>query len=180
MRLKGILITLVVVVGLLFAVLNWQVLFTRMPVNLLLGTVQLPLGISLLVLAVALSLIFFLAALWERAGQLRQVTHQERLIDGLRERLDRKQSVELGALEGAFRDRIDALSQQIEVDSGRVEVNLQQSLSEMESRLIERMDLVQERVVLVRNELAADIGELEDRLQSEASGEAVGEDTRSA
>lgn len=168
MKLKGILITLVVVAGLLFAVLNWQVLFTRAPVNLLLGTVEMPVGISLLVLAVALSLLFFLASIWERAGQLRQVTHQERVIENLRERLDRQRAAELEALEATIRDRFDGVLQQVENDSGRVEANIRESLAELEERQVERLELLQERVVLVRNELAADIGELEDRLQGRA------------
>jgi uncharacterized integral membrane protein len=167
MRFKGILITVVAVLGVLFALLNWELLFTRMPVNLLLGTVEMPLGFSLLVLVVGLSLIFFLAGLWERAGQLRQVTHQERQIEGLRARLDKKQSEEFAALDAAMRDRIDVVRQQMETDSGRVEANLRESLGLLEERLGERMDMVQERVVLVRNELAADIGELEDRLQKQ-------------
>lgn len=171
MRLKGLLITLVVVVGLVFAVLNWQALFTAVPVNLLLGTVTVPLGFWLLVLAVGLALIFFLASLWERAAQLRQVTHQERVIEELQSRLDRQQSAELEALEGSLRERFDAVGQQLESDSGRVEANLKGSLVELEERLLERIGLLQERVVLVRNELAADIGELEDRLQRGAPGE---------
>lgn len=169
MRFKGILITVVVVLALLFALLNWQLLFTPTPVNLLLATVELPLGISLLILALGLSLLFFLASIWERAGQLRQVTHQERVIDELRKRLDRKQAEEIEALDASLRDRIDGLRQQIEVDTGRVEGNIRESLASLEERLGERMDMVQERVVLVRNELAADIGELEDRLQQERS-----------
>lgn len=169
MRFKGILITVVVVLGLLFALLNWQLLFTRTPVNLLLGTVDLPLGFSLLILALGLSLIFFLAAIWERAGQLSQVTHQERVIDDLRARLDRKQAAEIEALDASLRDRIDTIRQQIETDSGRVEANVRENLASLEERLGERMDMVQERVVLVRNELAADIGELEDRLHTERS-----------
>ena len=167
MRFKGILITLVVVLGLLFALLNWQLLFSPVPVNLLLGVVEIPLGFTLLLFALAVSLIFFLAGLWERAGQLRQVTHQERVIEGLRAKLDRKQAEELEALDASLRDKIDVLRQQIETDSGRVETNIKESLVLLEERLGERMDMVQERVVLVRNELAADIGELEDRLHRE-------------
>lgn len=167
MRFKGIVITLLVVLGLLFALLNWELLFTRMPVNLLLGTIDLPLGFSLLLFALGIGLLYFLVGIWERAGQLRQVTHQERVIEGLRAKLDRKQAEEMEALDASLRDRIDGLRQQIETDSGRVETNLRETLVLLEERLGERMDMVQERVVLVRNELAADIGELEDRLQRE-------------
>lgn len=164
MRLKGVLITFVVIAGLVFAAVNWQVLFAPTRVNLLLATLEVPLGITLLVFTVALSLIFFLAALWERAGQLRQVTHLERHIEDLRARLDRQQSAEMVSLEGVLTDRTDLIRQQLESDSGRVEANLTASLLELEERLVSRLETVQERVVMVRNELAADIGELEDRL----------------
>lgn len=165
MRLKGVLITFVVVVGLIFAAVNWQVLFAPAPVNLLVATVQVPLGISLLGFAVGLSLLFFLASLWERAGQLRQVTHQERLIEDLQARLDRQKSAEIESLESVLIDRTDLIRQQLENDSGRVEANLRASLLELEERLNSRLETLQERVVIVRNELAADIGELEGRLQ---------------
>jgi uncharacterized integral membrane protein len=166
MRLKGLLITFAVVVGLIFAALNWQVLFAATSVNLLVGTVEIPLGISLLLFAIVLAVAFFLAALWDRAAQLRQVTHQEKVIEDLRARLDRQRTAELEALEDVLRDRYDGVLRQLEQDSGRVEANLKESLGEFEARLMERLSLLQERVVLVRNELAADIGELEDRLQN--------------
>ncbi|HEX7005304.1 MAG TPA: LapA family protein [Trueperaceae bacterium] len=167
MRFKGVLITLVAVLGLLFALLNWELLFQPTPVNLLLGTVEMPLGFSLLLFALAVSLLFFLAALWERARQLQQVTHQERVIENLQARLERKRTEDIEALDSSLRDRIDTIRQQIETDTGRVEANLKETLGDLEGRLGERMDMVQERVVLVRNELAADIGELEDRMQRE-------------
>jgi uncharacterized integral membrane protein len=167
MRFKGLLITVVVVLGLLFAVVNWQVLFTRMPVNLIVAVAEVPVGISLLVLAVGLSLLFFLASLWERAAQLRQVTSQERQIEALRGRLERQRSGELEALEEVIRERFDAVRQQIESDSGRVEANLREALEALEARQGELLAQLQERVVLVRNELAADIGELEGRLQGD-------------
>lgn len=170
MKFKGLLLTVVVVLGLLFAVLNWQVLFSPTEVNLLLGAVQVPLGIMLLGLAVALSLIFFLAALWERAAQLRQVTQQERVIEGLRTQLERKRSEELAALEESLVEQYLTLRQQLESDTGRVETNLREELSQLERRNEERLELLQERVVLVRNELAADIGEMEDRLEGAVRG----------
>lgn len=170
MKFKGLLLTVIVVLGLLFAVLNWQVLFAPTEVNLLLGAVQVPLGIMLLGLAVALSLIFFLAALWERAAQLRQVTQQERVIENLRAQLERKRSEELAALEESLVEQYMTLRQQMESDTGRVETNLREELSQLERRNEERLELLQERVVLVRNELAADIGEMEDRLEGALRG----------
>src|SRR5690625_7390910 len=76
MRLKGILITAVVLFGATFAVANWQALFVTQNVNLFFASIELPLGLVLLFAAVGLSLMLFLVSLFDRAVQLRHITPQ--------------------------------------------------------------------------------------------------------
>ena len=99
MRSRGIVITLIVALLALFAALNWAVLAAPQPVNLVFFTVQAPLGLVLIVLAVLLCFIFLLFSLFRRASQLRQVSQLERALEGERKLGQQKRSAELEALE---------------------------------------------------------------------------------
>ncbi len=171
MRIKGILFTIVVLLGLLFAVSNWQTITTTLPLNLLFFSVQLPLGLTLLVAAVGLSAIFFAVSLLDRATQLRQITQLERQLDGLRGKLERRRLEEFEALEGIVNQRFDALGEKLDGSMTHFEEVLRDSLAEFELRDKERLAALETRVVLIRDELAADIAEAEDSLKRQARGE---------
>ncbi len=173
MRFRGILLTLVVLLAVLFSVVNWSVVVTSVPVNLLVATAQLPLGFMLLAVAVGLSLIFFATALFDRAGQLRRVTQLERQIEGLQAKMDQRRLVEVAQLEQAYLSRCDALEEQLASGLMRLEEVLGERLEAAETRTKERLEDVKERVVLVRNELAADIAEAQDTLTRRVQGEEI-------
>lgn len=165
MRLKGILITLVILLAVVFAAANWSTLSTPLPVNFLLFRAQVPLGFGLLVAAVLLSAAFFLVSLVDRAGQLRQVSALERRLETLRAKLDARRLEEIEQLEKTYVRRCDSLEAQLSSGFGRLEGELRESLASFEMRTKERLGSLQDRVVLVRNELAADIAEAEDTLK---------------
>jgi len=171
MRLKGMLITLVVLVGAVFAVSNWQTIFTNLPINLLFFTVSLPLGFMLLAAAVGLSAVFFLVSLIDRAGQLRQITVLERRIDTLQVKLEKRRVEEVGSLEAVLEKRVGELERQLESGMEHLEETLRESLAAFEMRSKERLQELEERVLLVRNELAADVAQVEDALRREVAGE---------
>lgn len=164
MRLKGILITLVVLVGVVFAVTNWATLNAAVPINLLFLTVQLPLGLTLLTFALGLAVLFFVVSLVDRAGQLRQITQLERQNEGLRARLEKRRLEEFETLETRVLERVGASEGALTARLEKAEEGLREAMAEFEMREKERLDEVRERVVLVRNELAADIAEAEDTL----------------
>lgn len=171
MRVRGIILTAVVLLTVLFAALNWSVVVTSVPINLIVVTVQLPLGFALLLAVVGLSLLFFAASLFDRSGQLRRVTQLERQIEGLQNRLEQRRLEEVEVLEKAYLSRCDALDEQLAAGVARLESALHEELTAAESRTRERIEDVKERVMLVRNELAADIAEVEDTLMRRAQGE---------
>jgi len=140
MRLKGILITAVVLFGAAFAVANWQALFVTQNVNLFFTSIELPLGLVLLFAAVGLSLVFFLVSLFDRAVQLRQITQQENTIVQLRQRLDRRRLEELAELSESLRGSISQMAQQIRDENSRLEVSLREDVSAFETRMRDRMD----------------------------------------
>jgi uncharacterized integral membrane protein len=171
-RFKGILVTVVILVGLLFAVINWQAVFTPLPVNLLLLSVDLPLGVVLLLALAAVSLLYFAISLFDRASQLRQMTQLERQLEGLRAKLDKRRLEEIDTLERAVSERGDALEQQLASSVKELSSAVQKGLTSLEERTEKRLEHLLERVVLVRDELAADIAQTEDLLRRELKGEA--------
>lgn len=140
MRLKGILITVVVLAGAAFAAVNWQALFAIQSVNLFFTTVELPLGLVLLFSAIGLSLVFFLVSLFDRAVQLRQITQQESIIHQLQQRLDRRRLEEIAELGESVRHNLENMAQQVRDENSRLEVSLREDVSSFETRMRDRMD----------------------------------------
>ncbi len=167
MKLKGILITIVILLSLVFAVLNWGVLIASVPINLLLTSIQFPVGLTLLILAVLLSTVFFVVSLIDRAGQLRQITQLERQLEALHKKLEQKRLTELESLGERFEVELQALVSQLSESANRLETVTKESLAEFEMRSKERLQHLEERVLLVRNELAADVAASQDFLKQE-------------
>ena len=171
MRIRGTLLTIVVLLALLFAVTNWETVTTNLPVALLFVRFELPLGLVLLTSLVVLVVFFFFASLLERASQLRQVSHLERQIEQLQAKLEQKRLEELEGIERAFRERTDRAEGVIRERIDELEQDLAQKLAEHEMRTKDRIEGVTERVVLVRDELAADVAEAEDLLRRMIEGD---------
>ncbi len=165
MRLKGILITVVVLLGILFAVTNWGAIMTTLPINLLFFTLQVPLGLALLSVAVALSVSFFVLSLFDRATQLRRTGQLERQLSALQAKLDRKRLEEIEGLETRLGERLMGLENKLGDESERSRLAQIERLEALGSQQLEQFGRLEERVLLVRNELAADIAEAEDALR---------------
>lgn len=165
MRVKGILITVIILVSVLFAVVNWQVLAASVPMNFFFFTLPLPLGLVLLAAVVLLSSLFFFISLVDRAGQLRRITHLERQIETLQNKLDKKRIEEFASLEDILNSKVGDLSSKIEGFSNQVESLTSKGMASLESKSEEQFERLEERVLLVRNELAADIAESEDMIK---------------
>ncbi len=163
MRLKGILVTLVIVLGALFAVTNWQVLTEGRSVSLLLFPVVVPLGMVLLVAVVAIAVTFFFISLVDRAGQLRQITHLERQLEKAQTKLEQKRLEELEGLEERLGSRLDGLTDEVR-DVKRIERRIEEQQLLLREAVAQSADKLEERVLLVRNELAADIHHVEESL----------------
>lgn len=165
MRSRGILLTVVVLLGVLFAAVNWSTLTTPLPVNLLFGTVEVPVGLVLLLVVLALALVFFTGALFDRAGQLREIRRLEKQLEKARAQLDARRLEEIAEVRDAVQAWGTSLERRVDERVGEAETSLRGALTDAEAREKERMTRLEERVVLVRNELAADVGEAEDTLR---------------
>lgn len=190
MRSRGILLTIVVLIVLAIAVFNWPSLTAVVPLDLIVFTAEVPLGITLLLAMLVLASLFFLGALIDRAAQLRQVTQLERQLAASRTQLEQKRASDLAKVEARLsadvRDlaaRVDEAAARTAAESGALErgaaragapepgqpgapasLEVLGALGALEARLMERLDAVEQRVGLVRNELAADIAQSEDAL----------------
>ena len=165
MRLRGILITFIIILSILFAVLNWGVLVTQVPINFIFFSFPLPIGATLLFLAVIIGIVFFFVSLVERAGQLRQITHLERNIEKLQGKLNKRQQDEVARLEESVTNELKGLVAQLGNITERLEGSTKSGLSEFEQHVHEHLESIEDRLMLVRNELAADIGAAQDSIQ---------------
>jgi uncharacterized integral membrane protein len=158
MRSRGIIVTLVVIIVLLFTVLNWPSLAVELPLNLIFFQLQAPLGLLLIAFTLALSFVFLLLSLLRRAAQLRQLEHLEAELERERALVEKKRLSEFERLEAHLSERLGAL-----------ESSLQQTMAEQYSRLeageraqVERLEA---QVLSIRNELAGDLSALETSLR---------------
>jgi len=156
-RSRGIIVTLIVLLLLLFAVLNFSSLAVNLPLNLIFFRVQAPLGLILVGFALVLSFIFLLVSLFRRAGQLRQISHLETELERERALVEKKRLSEFETLEGRLDERLNALE-------ATVQTAVQSALAEQHSRfeLSERAQLerLETQLLGIRNDLADDIGEI--------------------
>ena len=165
MKARGLLLTLLLLALAGFAALNWATLTTPLPVDLLLLRLEIPVGLVLLALTVGLALVFFLAALFDRAGQLREIRHLEKQLETTRARLDDRQRDEIREVRDAVKAWGASLENRIDDRVGAAEEGLKAALAETDGREARRIAALEERVVTVRNEIAADVGEAEDALR---------------
>lgn len=170
MRLKGIVLTVVNVFALIFAVTNWQTLMALETVNILLVPLRLPLGFILLLATVGLCILFFILAFFDRMGQLNQIVNLERELNGMRKKLEARRLEELSHIETALGEQLSGVEGRVAETVTKLEATTREALADFEAHTNEHLDKLEERVLLVRNELAADIAEAEDALRRSARG----------
>lgn len=165
MKARGILLTVLLILFALFAAINWATLTTPLPVDLLILRVEIPVGLVLLAVTAALALIFFTGALFDRAGQLQEIRQLERQLDKTRQKADQKQAGEVAQLKDAVQAWGSSLERRIDDRVGAAEDRIKEAIEASEGRGQERAKALEDRVVTVRNELAADVGEAEDLIR---------------
>jgi hypothetical protein len=177
MRLRSWIAIVLVVPVLVVAAFNVPALIAPVPVDLLVATVRMPLWPAVVGVPLVLAAVFLGAALLDRARQLRQVAALERQLEEARAVVDRGREQ---ALDGAVREllgRLDALESVVEGVGSGLEARLGARLEAFGARrdagdqaVGERLAALTERVVRVRDELAADVAEAEDAVLRALSG----------
>lgn len=165
MRLTGYLFGLVLVLAGLLAAFNWRSLTERSSVNLLGFDSLLPGGLVLLIAVVAVALLFFFLSLLERTRFLRRITRLEAQLETVQGKLEKKRLSELDTLEKRLGERLNGLGQRIDGVNQVMRDAVREHQKQLENHERDFAGKLEERVLLVRNELAADIGELEAELK---------------
>ena len=165
MRARGILLTVLVLVFVLFAAINWTALTTPVSVDLLLVRLELPLGAVLAGLTIGLAVIFFFGALFDRSAQLTEIRRLEKQLEKARAELDARRSREIGEVKDAVHAWGASLEKRLDERVSAAESSLRGALTEVDEREARRFTSLEGRVVTVRNELAADVGEAEDTIK---------------
>ncbi len=164
MRGRLLLLTVLLVLGALVAALNWTEMRETLRLELLFGAVDVTWGLVVLIVALVPALVLLLAGVLDQARSLRRVDVLERRLEEARAAAERARSVEIEALGRTFEERIEALRAGVEGVVQGSEARLEARFEGLETALGDRLDDLRERVVLVRDELAADIAEAEDTL----------------
>lgn len=165
MTAKGILLTVIVLLCLLFALVNLEALTATSRVNLVVTQAFLPLGLVLLVAIVVLSALYFLLSLFSRARYLKRMNDYEKRIETLRDELDRAYFEELEGMERRIFERLNNLEKRVSSISEGLEDSVRAAQTQLDERLL-----------LVRNDLAADIAALSSsaRLEGGVSAPRIG------
>jgi len=167
MRLKGFLITIVIILSIVFAVLNWQILTTNLPLNLIFFRMDFPVGLGLLVSGVLLSIIFFVVSLIDRAGELRQISRLERQLEDFRTKLEQKRVQELEKLaettQAGFADLKTLTTEKISA----MEKESKNMLENIDSKISENLKAMESKILLVRNEVASSVAKSEENLKKQ-------------
>lgn len=157
MRSRGIIVTLIVILLVIFTWSNFPSLAVNLPLNLLFFQIQAPLGLILVGFALMLSFIFLLVSLFRRAGQLRQMSQLETELERERALVEKKRLSEFENLEEHLNGRLDALETTVQtaVQSALAEQHRRLELSERAQ--LERLET---QLLGIRNDIADDIGEI--------------------
>ena len=164
MRGRLIILTILLVIGALIAALNWEVMGSQVRLQLIAGVAQVPLGLLVLGAALVPALVLILAGSLDQARTLRQLETLERRLEEARAAAQRARTVEIEALERSLQERFETLRAGLEGVVQGTESRLEARLEVVEAGLGGRLEDLRERVILVRDELAADIAEAEDAL----------------
>jgi hypothetical protein len=176
MRGRLLLLTVLLVLGALVAALNWEAMRATLRLELLVGVVELALGWVVLLAALVPAVVLLLAGLLDQSRALRRVDALERQLDQARTAVERARSAEIEALERSLDERFEAARAGFEGALHGSESRLEARFEAVEATLGERLQDLRERVVLVRDELAADIAEAEDALMRGRAAPTASED----
>ncbi len=154
MKLPTLLLLLLIFLLAAFTALNWGVFVQPAELSFGVATLQLPFGLLMLGLLVAVALVFILFAIYVQTGALLEVRRHTRELQACRELAEKAEASRLSELRHVF----EVAAEKQENRQQAFEARLTAEVAQLGSGLRVSME---ESV----NSLAACIGELEDRLE---------------
>lgn len=160
MHLRTLLVLLVLGILAAFAAVNWSSFMAPTTLSLLFATVQAPLGLVMLGFTALLTALFLLFIAYLQASLLMDNRRHARELQAQRTLADQAEASRIAELRGY-----------LEAELPKLAAAIAESRTAAETRL-DRLDRDLRSVVeQAGNSLAASIGELEDRLEHEKTGE---------
>lgn len=154
MKIPTILLLVVLAVVFIFVVANWSAITAPAAITLLVTDVQAPMGLILVAIMGLLTALFLVYVVYLQTSVLLESRRHTRELRAQRELADQAEASRFTELRGVLEARIDKLSER---------------LPESPSDLAARMEALQRALMLAieqqGNAMAAQIGELDDRLQ---------------
>lgn len=154
MPIKALFLAVIALLSVIFAALNWQMLSVAQNVNLLLGQVNVSVGLVLVICLIGVSLIFFLLARFSELKTVRLVKNRDKKIKHLQEKLEAKTTEQFASFENRLSEHFKHFTEQSDAEM--------QAQTKLLSENKQRFD---ERVVSLRNELLANIAASKDNLK---------------
>jgi hypothetical protein len=151
-RLLVVLLIVVLLGG--FAALNWGVFSARVPLNVVLARVEGPLGLVMLAVVAALTLLYLLFAAAVQTRALLEGRRHARELDAERRRADEAEA-----------SRYTELRKYLEQELAALRALTGDAARETTARVERAEETLKAEVERAGNTLAAYIGELEDRLE---------------
>lgn len=157
MRIRNLFLLLILVLVTLFAVLNWPVFSTPTKLNLVFAQIEAPLGLLMLGVVAALSVVYFLLVAWLETAFLLEA-----------KRLSREMEAQRKVAENAEASRFSEFRQQIDAKLEGLGA-LARPSNESVKTVLTRVDALEatlrSEIDRAINTMSAYVGELEDRLE---------------
>jgi uncharacterized integral membrane protein len=144
MNLRNIVLAAIALALIGFAALNWGAFQTPTSLNLLVTRREAPLGMVLLGVIVFLAMLFLLFSVGVRTSSLMEARRYNKELEGARKLADEAEASRFSQLQAYLEAELEAVKQTMRDEAAATRAELEAS----------------------RNVLAANIGELEDRLNS--------------
>lgn len=158
MYIRTLLILLVLGALTLFTMVNWSAFTTPTTLSVVFATVEAPLGLVLLGVAITLAVLFLIYVAYLQSSVLLETRRHQREMVAQRELAENAEMSRLGALQTALEDQLKALAQQNEATKSALGARLERLDSEVRQSIAE-----------CQNSLAASLAEVEDRLERDAN-----------
>lgn len=158
MRVRTFLLLLLLLAIALFAAVNWAAFTEPTTLSLLVATVQAPLGIIMLALVVALTVVFVLFGAWLQTTALLETRAHSRELAAQRKLADEAEASRITAMQQAMTAELASLREQTEASHAAILSRLEQAEAALHAVMDQNA-----------NTVAACFGELEDRLERGAA-----------
>ena len=159
MPLRTLVIVVMAMLLALFVAVNWAAFMTPTTLSMIFGTVQAPLGLVMLVITGFVAALFVAYALWLQGSVLMETRRMTRELDSQRQLADQAEASRFTELRALIEMRLDTVMSAIADErSGR---------SAEIARLGDELRLAIDQAA---NGHAAQLGELQDRLERRGTG----------